>query len=300
MTASLDEGHDPWRSILFVPANVRRFVDRAHERGADAVELDLEDSVLVREKAEARRNLSGAIDRLAGFGVPIVVRVNRSWSLLPDDLRSAVRPDVSAIELPKVSDPSHVRVADEIVSELESANGLPPGQIRFILAVEDAAGVLAVPHIGAASRRTVALTLGAEDLAAQLGMASSSESIRHCHEQIVLAARANNLLPYGLVGSLADYSDTAAVRAAAQRSRAMGFVGASAIHPSQVAALNEAFGVSAEEVAQARRVVAAMDRAADREGAGAATLDGRMVDEAHARAARRLLRDAVDDIADIL
>lgn len=283
--ATLDK---PWRSILFVPVNVKRFVDRAHERGADAIELDLEDSVAASEKGLARQALPAAVERITGFGQPVVVRINRPWSIAIADLRAAVRPGVRAIELPKVSSAGHVSALDEAVSELEAEQGMPLGEIRFLIAIEDPAGLLAARDIGSASKRNIALTLGSEDFAARLGVAPTTESLSVPHQLLVLAATACHLYPYGLIGSLANYTDTAELRATATLARRLGFVGASAVHPRQVPILNEAFVAPDDAVRRARAILATLHSAALR-GSGAASFEGQMIDEAHAAGARRLL-----------
>src|SRR5699024_5690789 len=112
-----------WRSLLYVPVTSQRFVAKAHTRGADAVQLDIEDSIPVSEKDEARRMLPAAIDEVAGNGADVVVRINRPWRMTIRDLEVAVRPGVKALALPKLTSADHVRLIDEVVSELEPGCG---------------------------------------------------------------------------------------------------------------------------------------------------------------------------------
>jgi len=135
----------------------------------------------------------------------------------------------------------------------------------------------------------MALMLGAEDLALDAGFEPDEETLRGPRQQLVLAARAAGVLPFGLLGSLTSFDrDREAWRAMAQRSRRFGFVAATCIHPAQVPVVNEACTPGDEEVQQAHRIVQA-DEAAQREGRGAFALDGRMVDAPIVERARRLL-----------
>jgi citrate lyase subunit beta/citryl-CoA lyase len=145
-----------------------------------------------------------------------------------------------------------------------------------------------VKEIAASHPRVVALTLGSEDFALSVGMVPEAEGLFFPKQQIVLAARAAGILPLGFIGTVADYKDLEAFRATARRSRRIGFTGASVIHPSQIAILNEEFRPSAEEVEKARRIVSAFEAAA-KGNTGAIEVDGKMVDIPVVERARRTL-----------
>lgn len=278
-----------WRSLLYVPVNVERFVDRAHTRGADVIQLDLEDSVPPSEKAAARRLLSDAVRRVSRGGADVAVRINRPWRMAMQDLEHAVIPGVHALAVTKVDSADHLRMVDEVVSELEAERALPHGHVKLLAMVETARGFLHSAEIAAASTRVAALTLGAEDFALSLGMLPEAEGLLFPKQQIVVAAAAAGVLPLGFVGTVAEYKNAEAFRQIVRRSRKLGFRGASAIHPSQVPILNEEFGPTPDEVAQARRVIAAYEQAAAA-GRGSIEVDGRMVDVPIVQRAEATLR----------
>jgi citrate lyase subunit beta/citryl-CoA lyase len=278
-----------WRSLLYVPVTVDRFVDRAHTRGADAIQLDLEDSIAPGEKEEARRRLPGAVERLVDRGVPVAVRVNRPWRLAVRDLEVAVRPGVEALALPKLDSAEHVRYLDEVVTELEAGAGLTAGTVRFLAMVETAAGFFRMRDIAAASARIDYLTLGTEDFATSAGVQPSVELMSGPKQTTVFAARAAGVLPIGLVGSIAHYDDPDAFREVVRRSREIGLVGASAIHPAQVPIINEGFAPAAEELDRAERMVRTYDEATAA-GVGAVSFEGSMIDEPVVERSRALLR----------
>jgi citrate lyase subunit beta/citryl-CoA lyase len=278
-----------WRSLLYVPVGSKRFIDKAHTRGADAIQLDLEDSIAASQKEEARRMLPAAVERLTSLGVDVAVRVNRPWRLAVRDLEAAVLPGVKALALPKLETADHVRFLDEVVTELEAGAGLPHGQVRFIAMVETSGGFFRLEEIAKASPRIAFLTLGTEDFATSAGVRPVPELMAGPKQVTVFAARAAGVLPIGLVGSIADYADPEAFREVVRRSRAIGLVGASAIHPSQVPIINEGFSPTAEELDRAERMVATYD-AALASGLGAVEFDGAMIDEPVVERSRALLR----------
>src|ERR1700680_4759731 len=266
-----------WRSMLFVPVTARRFVDGAARRGADAIILDLEDSVAASEKERARALVPGAAEIVSRGGADVVVRINRPLRLAVRDIEAAVGPGVLGLALPKVNSPEHVRPLAEIVDEVEAERGMAPGTTRLFAMVETAAAFFRIAEIARAHLRLVALTLGAEDFATSAGILPEAEPLTMPKQMAVFAARAAGIMPLGFIGSIAEFHDLDAFRETIRRSRRVGFIGASVIHPSQIAILNEEFRPSAQEVDHARRVVAAYDKALA-EGVGAVTVDGRMND----------------------
>ncbi|MEA2927822.1 MAG: citrate lyase subunit beta / citryl-CoA lyase [Hyphomicrobiales bacterium] len=266
-----------WRSLLYVPANVPRFIDGAHKRGADAIILDLEDSVPLAERPAARRDLAATAENVARGGADVVVRINRPFRETMRDLEAAISPRVVALAVTKVESADHVRLIAEVVSELEAERGMEAGATQFIVMIETADAWFRMPEIAKASPRVAALTLGGEDFALSVGMLPNAEGLFLPKQQLAIAARAAGVLPLGFIGTVADYQDLDAFRETVRRSRRLGFRGASVIHPSQIPILNEEFGPSAEEVASARRIVAAYDGAVAA-GRGSISVDGKMVD----------------------
>ncbi len=280
-----------WRSILFVPADQPRFIDKAHLRGADAIQLDLEDAVPSDGKAAARAALPAAIAQLAGHAVPVVVRINRGWRDAMADLDAAVRPGVRVITAPKVEDAGRVRALDEVIGEFETERGLPLGGIGLLLLIESPAALPMLHELAGASPRVVAMTLGPEDYSLAAGCTTDAPALLGPNLAVAQACAARGLLPLGFVGSIGDFQDLAAFRLKIEQARQLGFRGAAVIHPAQVAILNEAFGPSADELAWAARVVEAAAAA----GEGAFQLDGRMIDLPIVLRARRWLRQARPD-----
>lgn len=277
-----------WRSILFVPAVSDRFVDSALKGDADALQIDLEDSIGPAQKDEARARAAAIADRFAAAGRDVTVRVNRPWRMLVRDLEATVRASVRAIAMPKVPDAAFVRELAGVLAELERERGLPVGHTRVITMVEDAEGLAHLDDIAAAHSRVVGQIVGGEDLSVSLGSTVDDDAMYVPNIDNVRAARRAGVLPIGFVGSVADYRDVDAYRVRIVRARRLGFEGAFCIHPTQVAICNEAFSPDPADVATAREMVEAFEREV---GAGRAAFawKGRMVDLPVVDRARRLL-----------
>lgn len=277
-----------WRSLLFVPVNVEKFVETAHTREADGIQLDLEDSVPPSEKAHARTLVQAAAARVSRGGADVVVRINRPIGLAIADIEACVSPAIAALAIPKVMGVDHIRLLSEHVAEREEQQGMEVGTTKFIAMVETAEAYFRMEAIAKADPRIVALTLGGEDFATSVGMAPEAEFLFVPKTTMLIAAAAAGVLPMGFVGSIADFKDIEAFRATIRRSRRMGFRGSAAIHPNQVKVMNEEFAPTAEEVAHARKVVDAYAEAY-RQGRGAVTVDGRMIDVPIVERAQALL-----------
>jgi citrate lyase subunit beta/citryl-CoA lyase len=280
-----------WRSLLYVPATNERFARKAAESGADAVILDLEDSVPPAEKPRARALLAAHAALARAGGADIVVRLNRPWRQAIADLEAAVIPGVSALKLPKVESAAHVAAIGEVVEELEAERGLPKGAIRFIPMIETARGFFEAPAIAAAHPRNVALALGVEDFSASLGMEPHFEGLLYPKQWVAIAARAAGLMPLGFIGTVAEFQDLEALGETLRRSRRLGFVAAAAIHPVQIPLINREYGPKPEEISRAERLIAAYE-AAEREGIGAIRFEGKMIDVPVVERARAFLRRA--------
>lgn len=280
-----------WRSILFVPVTSERFLAKAHQRGADAIQLDLEDSVPLDAKREARERLPAAVAQLAGHGVEVIVRINRPWLDAIEDLRVAVRPGVRAITLPKVEDAGHVRALDELVGELEAQAGLPIGAIGFLLLIESPAALPRLHELARACPRVVAMTLGPEDYALAADCTTDPEALMVPNMLVAQAAAAAGIRALGFVGSIGAFSEPEAFAQRIAQARRLGFKGAQVIHPAQVAVLNEFFSPSADELSWAQRVLEATERAGA-EGLAAFAVDGKMVDRPIIERARRIVASA--------
>ncbi|WP_135470142.1 HpcH/HpaI aldolase/citrate lyase family protein [Crenalkalicoccus roseus] len=280
-----------WRSLLYVPVTERRFVEKAHTRGADAIILDLEDAVAPSAKAVARAALAEAVPMARRGGADVCVRVNRPLRLAVPDIEAAVAAGADALVLTKLLGPDHVRLLAEHVAEAEEAAGAPQGRTRLIGLVETADSIPRMEAIARASSRLVALGVGGEDLATDLGAEAGPDALDLPKRLGLIAARAAGILPLGFIGTVAGLSDLDGYRAMLRRSRALGFACASCVHPSQVPIINEEYGARPEEIERARRMVAAFEEALAR-GVGAIAFEGQMLDEPVVARARRLLARA--------
>jgi citrate lyase subunit beta/citryl-CoA lyase len=277
------------RSLLYVPAHSERFVGKAHERGADAIVLDLEDSVPPREKAAARAGLPQAASAVARNGATVFVRVNSGNDLIDADAEAACRAGAFGLFVPKVHDPQALgRLADRL-TQVEHEIARAP--VRFVLMIEDPAAVFEARALAAATPRTLALVLGGEDFATAMGAEPTPEFLRQPKLMVHLAAKAAGVLSLGLLRTVADYRDIEAITRAAREARDFGFDGATCIHPSIVPILNAAFAPTAEQVDEARRMIAAAEAEAA-QGRGAFVFNGKMVDEPVVARARALLARA--------
>jgi citrate lyase subunit beta/citryl-CoA lyase len=266
-----------WRSLMYCPVNVEKYVDKAHTRGADVIQLDLEDSVPAAEKAAARKLVEKAAARVRRGGADVVVRFNQPLSQAVPDIEHAICPDVDALACTKIGGASHVQLLDELVSELEEKRGMTVGHTRFIVMVETATAFFKIRDIVSASKRIVACNLGGEDFALDNNMQPTGEALLYPKQQMIFAANAAGVIPLGFIDSIAGFGDWEAFRRMVRRSRDFGFMGAGCIHPGQVAIVNEEYTPGAAEVEYARKLIA-LDQAAAASGRGSFTLDGKMVD----------------------
>lgn len=288
-------GGRPLRSWLFVPGDSERKLARAATAGADALILDLEDSVAPAHKVAARQAVAVLLRRQADRAASrLWVRINALDSAEAlADLAAIVggRPD--GIMLPKAEGPQDVARLGHYLDALETREGLPVGAVAILpVATETARAPFALgDYVKAALPRLHGLTWGAEDLSAALGASTNKDeggdwafTYRLARSLCLMAARAAGVAPIETLH--ADFRDAPGLRARATAARREGFTGMMAIHPDQVATINQCFLPTEAEVAFARRVVAAFEAAP---GVGTVGLDGKMVDIPHLTQARQLL-----------
>jgi citrate lyase subunit beta/citryl-CoA lyase len=279
------------RSLLFVPADSDRKLARGLESGADALILDLEDSVAAANRPTARKLARAFLEAHGPERVRRYVRINPLASgLALDDLAATIAGRPDGILLPKCT-PEEVRTADHYLSAFEAATAAPVGQIRIVaIATETPQAVFALGGYAGASPRLEAITWGAEDLAACLG--GNNRTIEGDYDGPYKLARSLCLLAAAAAGVAAidtiytDFRDEDGLKAECAAARRSGFAAKMAIHPAQLAAINQAFSVSAAEREWAERVVAAFAVNPD---AGTLALDGKMIDKPHLVLAQRLL-----------
>jgi len=267
------------RSSLILPVNVPRFVEKAYARGADAIVLDLEDSVPPQEKASARTLVQGSLAVVGRGGAEVLVRVNNDPALLADDIAAAVHPGLDGLAIPKVESATQIREIVARIEALERARGLAPGHVRLSLAIETPRGLLAVDEIARASDRIATMSVGVEDYCLELGVEPSADGLELLYPvaHLVTVCKAVGVQPTGLVGSIAGFRDLAVFEQAARRARQLGCEGAGCIHPDQVTVLNRVFTPDPARVEYARRVVEAFEEGV-RRGTASVDLDGKMVD----------------------
>ncbi|HEY3187272.1 MAG TPA: CoA ester lyase [Solirubrobacteraceae bacterium] len=281
------------RSSLILPVNVPRFVEKAYTRGADAVVLDLEDSVPAQEKTSARALVREALAVAGRGGAEVLVRVNNDPALLADDIAAAVHPGLDGLAIPKAESAAHIREIVARIEALERARGLAPGHLRLSLAVETPRGLLAVEEIATASDRIATMSIGVEDFCLELGVEPSADGLELMYPvaRLVTVCKAVGVQPTGLIGSIAGFRDLATFERAAVRARQLGCEGAGCIHPDQVTVLNRVFTPDRGRVEHARRVVEVFEEGV-RMGTASVNLDGAMVDVPVYRRAQVLLARA--------
>jgi len=278
-----------WRSLMYVPVNVDKYVDKAHTRGADVIQLDLEDSVPPAEKAGARKLVEQAAAKVRRGGADVVVRINQPLSLAVRDLEHSICPDVDGIACTKIDSASHVRLLDELVTELEQKRGMAVGHTKFITMIETADAFFRIREIVSACARTVACNIGGEDFALDCNMQPTGEALFYPKQHMIIAANAAGILPLGFIDSVASFGDWDKFRKMVRRSRDFGFMGAGCIHPGQVTIVNEEYTPGTEEVDYARKVIK-LNEEAMKSGRGSFSLDGKMIDIPIIVRAEKLLR----------
>ncbi len=290
------------RSELAVPGTNVRAMEKAATLDADVVFLDLEDAVAPDDKERARRQVIDALLRQDWSRRSVSVRVNAL------DTHWCYRDVVDVVEegghvldtvlVPKVGRPSDVEFVATLLDQIETARGFEPGRIGVHVLIETAAGMANVESIaGARPDRLEAMVFGVADYAASVQARTTNiggtnpeypgDQWHFGISRMVAACRAHALRP--IDGPFGDLEDADGYRAAARRAAALGCEGKWAIHPSQIALANEVFTPSPEEIERAERILEAMEDAA-KEGKGATSLDGRLIDAASVRMAENLMR----------
>ncbi|MCA0921344.1 L-malyl-CoA/beta-methylmalyl-CoA lyase [Pseudooceanicola nanhaiensis] len=301
----------PNRCQLFGPGSNTKLFEKMAASAADVINLDLEDSVAPDDKEQARKNIIQAIGDVDWGQKTISVRINSLdtpfWVRDVVDLVEQAGDRLDMIMIPKVGCASDVYAVDAMITALERAKGRTK-PLKLEVIIESAAGIAHVEEIAASSPRLEAMSLGAADFAASMGMQTTgiggtqedyymlregqkywSDPWHWAQTAIVAACRTHGVLPVD--GPFGDFSDDEGYRAQALRSATLGMVGKWAIHPKQIALANEVFTPSETKVAEAREILAAMEEA-KRTGAGATVYKGRLVDIASIKQAEVIVRQS--------
>lgn len=293
------------RTLLFIPGNRPNMLAKIPALSADALALDLEDSVPLQEKDVARALVRNALssygaktesiraDTAINAGQKLLfVRLNAlSTGLTGADLEAVAVPGLDGVIYPKAESPEDIRTVEALISQAEARVGLPSGALRLVAIVETAKGVINAHTIAMASPRLVAIAFGGEDFATDIGVQRTKEGteLLHARSHVALAAKAAGI---GALDTVCVYlDDEEQLLKECRLARQLGFSGKLAIHPKQIPAIISTFSPTPEEVAYARRVVEAFD-AAQAAGLAAVSLDGKMIDIPIAERYRRILEAA--------
>jgi len=280
------------RSMIFTPGHRRDLIEKAIRSGSDAVIIDLEDAVALEAKPQARQLLGDLPDS----AIPLFVRTNGpETDMVWDDVVAGGTAGVAGLVIPKAEHPETIQRIDGALTALETLNGHDPGSIGIIPLIESGLGVRNTYDMAVASDRVECVMFGGGeqgDLVADLGCEWTPEGtgLMQARSQVLMSARAAGVQhPFEAV--FMDFRNLDALRVESELARTLGYVGKVAIHPAQVAVINDVFTPAPEVVAHQRRILRAFE---DAEAAGSASIgvDGKMVDYAVARVARAIVARA--------
>ena len=277
------------RTLLFVPGNQERRIDKARSIPADALILDLEDSVPLTEKNSARVMVSSSIDGLTLSGREIFVRINAlSTDHAVADIKAIVIPGLNGICLPKSESADDILKADALITGAEREAKLTVGSIRLLALVETPRGIINAYEIAGASPRVLGIAFGPEDYALEMGIKRTREGAEIYYPRVVIAVACHAAGILAIDGVYTDIRDEEGLSRETGLARQMGFHGKLLIHPNQVSPVSQIFSPTEEEVTHARGVVEAFETAVAK-GQASTSFEGRMIDAPVAERARRLL-----------
>lgn len=282
----------PRRALLYMPGDDMHKIQKATTLGVDCICMDIEDGVALNRKAEARSTIVQALKTLDFGRSERLVRVNPVGSgLIEEDLNAVLPAQPDGLVLPKVANAEQILWVSWKLDQIEAANSWPDGSIILLALIETAKGVVNLREIAGSTARLQGLIFGAEDLAGDIGAVRTREGweIFYARSAVVTHAAAFGLQALDMV--FMDLRDIAALREECQQAARMAYTGKQAIHPNQIGPIQEAFTPSEEAIAHAQRVVEAAAQN-QRQGTGAFTLDGKMVDAPVVRAAEWVLERA--------
>ncbi len=280
-----------WRSLLYMPANNEKFIEKAQSRGADAIILDLEDSVAPDDKLRAREICKSVIPELINGPSDILVRINANLRLAVRDIEAVTQQGLKGLLLPKVESAGILKAIDELLASLEEERGINIGQIRTIPMLETPKALLSAKRIACSINRNIGLILGGEDFATSAGLHPCAETLSYPKIQMALAAKAAGLMPLGILDTVADFSDADYMFEVAKKSAKFGFEGATCIHPTMIEALNCGFSPTPEEFNEAMQIIEVMENSWQNNH-GAAQINGKMVDMPVYKRANAVIRRA--------
>ncbi len=279
------------RALLYMPGDNWKMITKSITLGVDSICMDMEDGTAVNKKAEARATITKALQELDFGESEKLARINSvgsGWE--KDDIEAVLPFHPDGIVIPKVESFEHVEWASQIIEDAELKNGWQVNSIRILIGVETAKGILNLKEI-AAHPRLDAVIFGGEDFAASIGAIRTKDAIEllYARQAVIVACAANDLQAIDIV--TIDYKDLDTLKAEAEFGARLGFSGKQVIHPNQIPVVQEAFTPSAEAIAYARRIVETFE-ASQKEGKGAYSLDGKMIDMPLLKNAQKVLARA--------
>ena len=281
------------RALLYMPGDNWKMITKSITLGVDSICMDMEDGTAINKKAEARETIAKALRELDFGSSEKLARINSVGSGWEQDDIDAVLPfHPDGIVIPKVESFEQVEWASRIIETAELKYGWPVNSVRVLIGVETAKGILNLKEI-AAHPRLDAIIFGGEDFAASIGAVRTKDAVEllYARQAVIVACTAFDLQPIDIV--TIDYKDIEALRIESEFGARLGFVGKQIIHPAQVEPVQRAFTPSDEAIAYAKRIVETFE-ASQKEGKGAYSLDGKMIDMPLLRNAKKVLDRALD------
>lgn len=279
------------RALLYMPGDNWKMITKSVTLGVDSICMDMEDGTAINKKVEARATIAKALQELDFGASEKLARINSvgsGWE--KDDIEAVLPYHPDGIVIPKVESFEQVEWASKIIEDAELKNGWKVNSIRILIGVETAKGILNLKEI-AAHPRLDAVIFGGEDFAASIGAVRTKDAVEllYARQAVIVACAAYDLQPIDIV--TIDYKDLEALKVESEFGARLGFSGKQIIHPNQVQAVQEAFTPSAEAIAYARRIVETFE-ASQKEGKGAYSLDGKMIDMPLLKNAQKVLARA--------
>ncbi|MDE1826589.1 MAG: CoA ester lyase [Thaumarchaeota archaeon] len=276
------------RSLLFVPGNNQRFLEKAKTLSADVVCFDLEDSVPLEEKKSARNIIKGALEKRTDYQAEIYVRTNSPVSgLIGEDLAAIAQKGIDGIVIPKVNNASEIKKIEKTLANLEKKRKLKP--IELMASIESTEGVVNAYSIASSSKRVSSLIFGVFDLLNDLGIeyTKQAEGAKYARAKIPIDARAAG--KYALDAIWQDLNDESGLEQDCITAKNLGYTGKTIIHPGQIQTTHGIFRPTNSEIEWAKKVIDAY-ASAKKKKKGATKVDGKMIDEVHFKRAQTLLQ----------
>lgn len=279
------------RALLYMPGDNWKMITKSVTLGVDSICMDMEDGTAINKKAEARATIAKALQELDFGTSEKLARINSvgsGWE--KDDIEAVLPYHPDGVVIPKVESFEQIEWASKIIEDAELKNGWKVNSIRILIGVETAKGILNLKEI-AAHPRLDAIIFGGEDFAASIGATRTKDAIEllYARQAVIVACAAYDLQPIDIV--TIDYKDLDALKVESEFGARLGFSGKQIIHPNQVPVVQEAFTPSDEAIAYARRIVETFE-ASQKEGKGAYSLDGKMIDMPLLKNAQKVLARA--------